>query len=78
MLSSIEAFRGSPYTLPLGRSSCAFLAPLRICKRTGTDGDWNGTPLMLKGVLLPLFYQRVSSYSHMHCTKWDVRSPTRD
>ena len=35
------------YILPEGISEDGEV-PLRICRRTGTDGDWKGTPLTVK------------------------------
>ena len=44
--SSIVAFDGRVYTLPLGSKSVALEAPLRIWSKTGTVGGTNVAPLM--------------------------------
>lgn len=46
----MSALDGRAYTLPEGRRSWAELAPLSICKRTGTEGGVKEAPLMKKFV----------------------------
>lgn len=45
---SIVELDGRVKTLPLGRRSAADDAPLRIWRRTGTEGGTNATSLMKK------------------------------
>ena len=47
---SIEELEGSEYTLPGGNISWAVVAPLMICRRTGTVGGVKVALLMKKFV----------------------------
>ena len=48
--TKMTEFSGRVCTLLGGRRDCAVRSPLRICRRTGTEGDVKVAPLMKKFV----------------------------